>query len=85
MIVAFVTGVLFGLAPARRGSVIDANAGLRDTGTRGATSAGAKGASRILVVAEISLAMVLVIGAGLMVKSLLPASGAGRGFQQSTG
>ena len=80
VIVSFVTGVLFGLAPARRGSVIDANAGLRDTGTRGATSAGAKGASRILVVAEISLAMVLVIGAGLMVKSLFRLQAQDAGF-----
>ena len=80
VIVAFVTGLLFGLAPARRGSVIDANAGLRDTGTRGATSAGAKGASRMLVVAEISLAMVLVIGAGLMVKSLFRLQAQDAGF-----
>jgi putative ABC transport system permease protein len=69
--IAMCTGLLFGLAPARHGFHVDPNDSLRDTGTRGATSAGAKGASRVLVVAEIALAMVLVIGAGLMVKSLL--------------
>ncbi|HYT67056.1 MAG TPA: ABC transporter permease [Vicinamibacterales bacterium] len=68
--VAMLTGLLFGLAPARHGFQVDPNESLRDTGMRGATSAGAKGASRVLVVAEIALAMVLVIGAGLMVKSL---------------
>jgi putative ABC transport system permease protein len=78
--IAIFTGLLFGLAPARRGSVVDANSGLRDTGTRGATSAGAKGASRILVVAEIGLAMILVIGAGLMVKSLLRLQAQDAGF-----
>jgi putative ABC transport system permease protein len=69
--IAMATGILFGLAPARHGFHVDPNDSLRDTGTRGATSAGARGASRLLVVAEIALAMILVIGAGLMVKSLI--------------
>ena len=68
--VAMATGVLFGLAPARHGFHVDPNDSLRDTGPRGATKAGSRGASRLLVVAEIALAMVLVSGAGLMVKSL---------------
>ncbi len=81
LVVAAMTGLLFGLAPARRGFAIDANNGLRDTGTRGATSASTKGASRVLVVAEVSLAMVLVIGAGLMVKSLLRLQTQDAGFK----
>jgi putative ABC transport system permease protein len=78
--VAMVTGILFGMAPARHGFQADPNESLRDTTTRGATSAGAKGASRVLVVAEIALAMVLVIGAGLMVKSLLRLQSQDAGF-----
>jgi len=78
--VAMVTGILFGMAPARHGFQVDPNESLRDTTTRGATSAGAKGASRVLVVAEIALAMVLVIGAGLMVKSLLRLQAQDAGF-----
>jgi putative ABC transport system permease protein len=81
LVIAALTGLVFGLAPARRGSLIDANDGLRDAGARGATSAGAKGASRLLVIAEIGLAMVLVIGAGLMVKSLLRLQAQDAGFR----
>ncbi len=79
--VAVVTGLIFGLAPARRGFHVDANDGLRDAGARGASSGGARGASRVLVVAEIGLAIVLVVGAGLMVKSLLVLEAQDTGFR----
>jgi putative ABC transport system permease protein len=75
------TGLLFGVAPARRGFRVDPNEGLRDTAARGGTSAGSRGASRLLVVAEIALAMILVIGAGLMVKSLLRLQAQDAGFR----
>jgi putative ABC transport system permease protein len=78
--VAMVTGVLFGLAPARLGFNADPNDSLRDTGTRGATGA-SKGASRTLVTVEVALALVLVIGAGLMVKSLLRMQAEPTGFR----
>jgi putative ABC transport system permease protein len=79
--IAMATGILFGLAPAGHGFHVDPNDSLRDTGTRGATSAGARGASRLLVVAEIALAMILVIGAGLMVKSLMRLEAQDPGFR----
>jgi len=78
--VAMLTGIVFGIAPARRGFRVDANDGLRDAAGRGA-SAGARGASRLLVVAEVGLAMVLVIGAGLLVKSLLRLRSQDAGFR----
>ena len=68
--VAMFTGILFGLAPARQGFKTDPNESLRDSGTRSSTG-GSRGASRTLVTAEVALALVLVIGAGLLVKSLL--------------
>jgi putative ABC transport system permease protein len=77
--VAVLTGLLFGVAPARRGIRTDPNDALRDASGRGASSAGGRGASRTLVVAEVSLAVVLVVGAALMVKSLV------RLQQQETG
>lgn len=78
--VAMFTGVLFGLAPARQGFHADPNRSLRGSGTRGATG-GSKGASRTLVVAEVALALVLVVGAGLLVKSLIRLQGQSVGFR----
>jgi len=81
LLTACATGLLFGLAPARHGFKVDPNDSLRESGARGATSAGSRGASRALVVAEIALAMILVIGAGLMVKSLLKLQAQTTGFR----
>jgi predicted permease len=80
IVVAVLTGLIFGLAPARQGFKTDPNDSLRDTGARGATAGGTRGASRALVVAEVALALVLVVGAGLMVKSLLRLQGESTGF-----
>ena len=79
--IALLTGMLFGVVPARHGFQVDPNESLRASGARGATSGSARGASRILVVAEIGLAMVLVIGAGLLVKSLLRLEAQDPGFK----
>jgi putative ABC transport system permease protein len=80
LVIAMATGLIFGVAPARRGFRTDPNDSLRDTGVRGATS-GSRGASRVLVVAEVAVALVLVIGAGLMVKSLLKLQAEKTGFR----
>src|SRR5262249_23323312 len=65
-------GLLFGIAPAVQFVRADAFAALREGGTRsGSASKGARLATRALVVAEVSLTLVLVIGAALLVKSLI--------------
>jgi putative ABC transport system permease protein len=65
------TGLLFGLAPALRLSKLDVNASLKDGG-RGATGGGrGKHLSSVLVVAEMALAVVLLAGAGVMIRSFL--------------
>ncbi|HTS77987.1 MAG TPA: ABC transporter permease [Bryobacteraceae bacterium] len=65
------TGLLFGLAPALRLSRLDVNASLKDQ-SRG-SSRGRRGhyLSTILVVTEIALAVVLLAGAGLMIRSFM--------------
>jgi putative ABC transport system permease protein len=78
--IAMITGVLFGLAPARQGFNTDPNDSLRDSGTRSATG-GSRGASRTLVAVEVALALVLVIGAGLLLKSLVRMQGEATGFR----
>jgi putative ABC transport system permease protein len=82
LVVATVTGLVFGFAPARRGFVTDPIDSLRDTSARGATSSGARGASRVLVIVEVALAFMLVVGAGLMVKSLLALQREDPGFRE---
>jgi predicted permease len=75
------TGLLFGLAPASRLLKLDVNATLKDGG-RGASGGGrGKRLSRLLVVAEMALAVVLLAGAGLMVRSFLKIYTADLGFR----
>jgi putative ABC transport system permease protein len=65
------TGLLFGLAPALRLSKLDVNAALKDGG-RGATGGGrGKRLSALLVTGEMALAIVLLAGAGVMIRSFL--------------
>ena len=66
--VCLLTGILFGTAPAIMGSAVDLAQDTRE-GMRGTTRGGARLRSA-LVVAEVALAMVLLIGAGLIGRSL---------------
>src|SRR5277367_3491239 len=64
------TAVLFGLAPAIRAARPDLNDVLREGESR--TSTGTRGRARhLLVISEVAMAMLLLVGAGLMVNSLL--------------
>ena len=66
--VSVLTGLLFGVLPALDSSRLDLNEALRD-GTRG-TPGRARGRARdLLVVGEIGVAFVLLIGAGLLIRS----------------
>ncbi len=66
--IALATGILFGLAPALQTSRADLTQTLRESG-RSATGSGRQLHLRsVLVVAEVSLAFVLLIGAGLMLQ-----------------
>ena len=69
-IVSILTGIVFGLVPAWQNSRSSLNEVLRDTG-RGSTESPARRRGRgVLVVAELALAVMLVTGAGLLIKSL---------------
>ncbi len=63
------TGVLFGLAPALAASRTDVREALGE-GSRGAVGAGGRGMRGALVIAQTALAVVLLAGAGLLIRSL---------------
>jgi putative ABC transport system permease protein len=64
-----VTGLLFGLAPAWRMTKLDINDVLKQTG-RGSSGGMRSGLRNGLAAAELALATVLLIGAGLLIKTL---------------
>jgi putative ABC transport system permease protein len=67
--VATIMGILLGLAPAAHSIAADVNAGLKE-GTRTSDSGGRSWLRTGLVVTEVALCLVLLTGAGLMVKSM---------------
>jgi predicted permease len=71
LVISLGTGVLFGLAPALQASRTDPREGLHKGG-RASTSSGHQSRLRnALVMSEVGLACVLLIGAGLMLRSLV--------------
>src|SRR5215472_1265267 len=68
--VTFLTGILFGLAPAIRGTRVNVNDSLRDSG-RGNTSGGARlSLAKGLVVAQVAFSLLLVVCSGLFLRTL---------------
>jgi putative ABC transport system permease protein len=80
--VSLLTGLVFGAAPAVRAARVDLNASLRD-GTRGAGDGTERSRLRgALVVAELALSVVLMVGAGLLIRSYRALEGTDLGFDE---
>jgi len=82
MAIAVVTGIAFGMAPAIAASRVHLMESLKDAG-RGVSGGRWKGSFRgALAVAEIALALILLAGAGLFLKSFLQVRGIDLGLNQ---
>jgi predicted permease len=78
--ISILTGIMFGLAPALRASRVELTDSLKEGGR--SSSAGSRHRTRsIFVVAEVALAMVLLVSAGLMMNTFLRVLHASPGFR----
>lgn len=81
--VAFATSVLFSIAPAIRAMRVDLNDSLKDGSQNASSGAGRHRLRNSLVVLEMALAVVLLVGAGLMLRSLWALQRVQLGFDPS--
>lgn len=84
LLLSILAGILFGLAPAWRVSRVDLNTTLKDASRASAGSSAVWGRGnnmrRLLVVSELALSVVLLIGAGLLIRSFARLENVAPGF-----
>jgi predicted permease len=82
--VSLVTGILFGLAPAWRAMRVDLNTSLKSGGRSGQTEGGLRVTRHrlrgLLVVSELALSLMLLVGAGLLIRSFVRLQSVPPGF-----
>jgi predicted permease len=80
LVLSVLTGVFFGLAPALHASRVDLNSTLKEGGSRSGSGLRQNKARGVLVVAELALAVVLLIGAGLLIRTFAALRSVAPGF-----
>ena len=78
--VSVFTGILFGLFPALSASSPDLNSTLKESSNRSGTGFRQGKARSLLVISEVSLALVLLIGAALLIRTFIALRGVNPGF-----
>jgi putative ABC transport system permease protein len=81
ILVSIITGILFGLAPAFAAARVDLNDALKESGRSSGSSRRVLFARNIFVVAQVSIAFLLIIGGGLLVRSFVRAANSTAGVE----
>ena len=80
LLISLLTGVLFGLAPALRTMNLNLTDSLKEGGRSGSEGARRNRTRSVLVVIESAVAVMLLVGAGLLVRSLIQLQNTSPGF-----
>jgi predicted permease len=80
LVAAILTGILFGLVPALNTSRSDINSTLRESGARSGAGLRHNKARGVLVITEMALALVLLVGAALLIRTFGALRGVNPGF-----
>ena len=80
VVITLLTGVLFGVLPALRVSRADLNAPLKESGGRSGPGFGQTKILSLLVICEITLAVILLIGGGLLIRTSIALRSVDPGF-----
>ena len=84
VVVSLATGLLFGLIPALQSSQTDLSSTIKETGSRSGTGFRQNKTRSILVVTEVALALTLLIGSSLLIRSAVALARVDPGFDASS-
>lgn len=82
LLASLVTSLFFGLAPALTGTRLDLVEALKQSGRSGTSGPASQRLRNVLVVTEMAMSLMLLVGASLLVRSILRLEGQGLGIRQ---